>query len=98
MTTAYLFLASILAAASSGFLLVFFLMRKIKETKVDNVKAQEIADAIKLGAMTFLREEYRVIAFVVLPVVLLLAFTGGLASAGCFILEHFFRSCVALLV
>ncbi len=90
MITAYLFLASILAAASSGFLLVFFLMRKIKETKVDNIKAQEIADAIKLGAMTFLREEYRVIAFVVLPVVLLLAFTAGLASAGCFILGALF--------
>ncbi len=99
MITPYLFLASILAAASSGFLLVFFLMRKINETKVDNAKAQKIADAIKLGAMTFLREEYKVIAFVVLPVVLLLAFIGW-ASYLLDVLfwEHFFRSCVALLV
>ena len=90
MITAHLFLASVLAAAASGFLLVFFLMRKIKETKVDNAKAQEIADAIKVGAMTFLREEYKVIGWVVLPVILLLAFTGGLASAACFIIGALF--------
>ncbi len=90
MITASLFLAAIIGAACSGFFLILLLMRKIHETKVDNAKAQEIADAIKLGAMTFLREEYKVIAFVVLPVVLLLAWVGGIASAACFMLGALF--------
>ena len=68
-------------------------MRKINEIHVDNVKAQQIADAIKLGAMTFLREEYKIIAFVVLPIVLLLALAGLHLQAVLF-WEHFFHSCV----
>ena len=90
MIIASLFLPAVLAAASAGFVLIYFLLRTINETKVDNEKAQQIADAIKVGAFTFLREEYKIIGLVVLPVVLLLAYTGGIAAAFCFIIGALF--------
>lgn len=90
MDTASLFLAAVIAAAAAGFLLIFYLLHAIKQMGVDNAKAQQIADAIKLGAMTFLREEYKIIALVVLPVVLFLAYKGGAAPALSFIAGSLF--------
>ena len=62
------------AAALTGFVVIVALFMRIKAIIVDNEKAQQIADAIQEGAMTFLREEYKIIAIVVAPVAILLGF------------------------
>ena len=54
-----------LATSLLGLAVVVVLLAKIRSIKVDNPKAQEIAAAIRSGAMTFLREEYQIIAIVV---------------------------------
>ncbi|MBA2306559.1 sodium-translocating pyrophosphatase [Candidatus Dependentiae bacterium] len=79
------FTTAVLAAAVAGFLLVFLLFLKIRKQGVDDAKALRISQAIKLGAFTFLKEEYKVISYVVLPIILLLAYVGNLYAAGCFI-------------
>lgn len=80
------FFSIILAASGLGLAVVILLLFKIKSIKVDNRKAREIALAIRGGAMTFLKEEYQIIALVVLVVAALLwYFVSGL-SAACFML------------
>ena len=69
-----------------GFLVVLYLFGRVKSLQVDDAKALQIAAAIRKGAMTFLKEEYKVIAIVVAFVVPLLIFTlGGLPH--CFLLS-----------
>ncbi len=68
-----------------GLVLVSFLSNKVSRIAVDDEKAREIADAIKLGAMTFLQEEYRVIAIVVGIGFLALTYTAGLLVALSFV-------------
>lgn len=80
------FLGSILGSSLLGLIVVCYLFYKIKSLKVDNEKAKSIAEAIKLGAMTFLAEEYKVMSFVVLPIVAMLMYFGGLLSGLCFLL------------
>jgi K(+)-stimulated pyrophosphate-energized sodium pump len=78
------FFSIILAASGLGLAVVALLFFKIKSIKVDNRKAREIALAIREGAMTFLKEEYRIIALVVVVIAALLwYFVSGL-SATCF--------------
>jgi K(+)-stimulated pyrophosphate-energized sodium pump len=48
-----------------GLVITAYLYWKVKSIEVKNAKANKIADAIHKGAMTFLREEYRVILIVV---------------------------------
>ena len=74
-----------LGASLLGFAVVVALLFKIRSISVDNSKAQEIADAIRSGAMTFLREEYQIIAVVVAIVALALGFFVSALSAACFI-------------
>lgn len=64
-----------------GLIVVALLSRSISKITVDNDKANEIAKAIRLGAMTFLREEYRLIAIVVLLGVVALAFAANIYAA-----------------
>ena len=52
-------------AALLGLAVVAVLFTKIRSIIIDNSRAQEIAAAIRGGAMTFLREEYQIIAIVV---------------------------------
>lgn len=66
--------------------LVWFLIYKVKSLPVDDDKAREIADAIRLGAMTFLQEEYRIIAIVVLAGFAALAYASGFAAAISFVI------------
>ncbi|KKP29758.1 MAG: hypothetical protein UR12_C0003G0032 [candidate division TM6 bacterium GW2011_GWF2_30_66] len=47
-----------------GLAVMAILMWKIKSIKVDNLKALEIASYIKIGAMTFLKEEYKLIVII----------------------------------
>jgi K(+)-stimulated pyrophosphate-energized sodium pump len=70
-----------------GLAVVAFLMNTIQRIRVDNEKAASIADAIHGGAMTFLKSEYKIIAFVVLIVagIIGFAFKSGLA-AGIFVI------------
>ncbi|MBT3455773.1 sodium-translocating pyrophosphatase [bacterium] len=67
-----------------GLALVIFLFWSIKRLAVTNKKALKIADAIRTGAMTFLREEYKVIAVVILFVGSLIAYFMSWIAAVCF--------------
>lgn len=67
-----------------GLVTVFALLRKISSYKVTHAKAAHIAEAIRTGAMTFLKEEYRIILIVDLLAVLLLAAFSSFLSAACF--------------
>src|SRR5260221_13625444 len=55
-----------------GLLVVAILFCSINRLSVNNQKAEQIAAAIHAGAMTFLREEYRVITIVVAIVAIIL--------------------------
>ncbi len=68
-----------------GMAVVSYLFNKITTVSVDHEKAQRIATAIRDGAMTFLREEYKIIAFVVAGVALLLGLYISWLAAGIFI-------------
>jgi K(+)-stimulated pyrophosphate-energized sodium pump len=68
------YVAALAGASFFGLIVVYFLMRSIRAIKVDDAKAEGIAKAIKAGAMTFLREEYKIISMVVLVAAVLLAF------------------------
>lgn len=88
MITPSLFLTAVLSATAVGFAVLLFLLYKVKRIPVDHERAAFISNAIKLGAQTFLTEEYKVIALVVFPVVLALAFLGGksgILAALCFL-------------
>ena len=56
------------ASSFVGFLVVAGLFYLIQQMRVDNKKAARIADAIHKGAMTFLREEYKIITLVVIVI------------------------------
>ena len=57
-----------------GLTVVAVLFCSIRKLAVNNAKAEQIAGAIHAGAMTFLREEYKVIAVVVAVVAVILGF------------------------
>ncbi len=67
-----------------GLLTVWALLRQISSYHVTHEKAAHIAEAIRAGAMTFLKEEYRVILIVDVIAVILLAFFSSFLSAACF--------------
>ena len=73
-----------------GLLVVAALFKKASALKVTNAVARHIAAAIRDGAMTFLREEYKVISIVVLIIaVIIFKFLGGWASL-CFVIGALF--------
>ena len=74
-------------AAILGLIVVVLLYRSIMSIKVDNDKARKIAAAIRLGAMTFLREEYTIILGTILAVAGIIAYiTQTIYLPGVFIL------------
>jgi len=75
------FLTFALGAAAAGIFYIFYLTKTINKYPVDDEKALHIAKAIKLGAFTFLLEEYKVIFLIMLPVLIILYFWTGLYSA-----------------
>ena len=78
---------TIFAGASLlGLAIVFLLLNRIESIKVDNATAQRIAKAIREGAMTFLREEYKIIAIVVACISVILGYFMSPLAAGIFIL------------
>ncbi len=65
-----------------GLVVVAVLFYAIRKLEVHNQKAEQIAAAIHAGAMTFLQEEYKIIAVVVAIVAIILGFIfkSGLAA------------------
>ena len=59
------YLAFFTGASIVGLAIVWALMRRINRISVTDVKANQIAEAIRVGAMAFLKEEYRIIVLVV---------------------------------
>ena len=77
---------SIIAAAGVvGLCVVVILMRTIRALPVGHEGAERIARAIREGAMTFLAEEYKIIALVVAVIAALLAYFSAPLTAVCFI-------------
>lgn len=62
--------------AAVGLGIVAYLFSCILRISVTSEKAEKIANAIRKGAMTFLREEYKIISIVILIGALVLAFFG----------------------
>lgn len=66
--------AIFITTAIAGLVGVILLFLKIKKIPVDNPKAEGIAESIRQGAMTFLREEYKIILVVVAIVAAILSY------------------------
>lgn len=73
-------------AAIGGFAVVLALFARIRAISVEHERAQKIASAIEQGAMTFLREEYKIIAIFVALVATILGFFLSPLCAGVFII------------
>ncbi len=69
--------ALISSTALLGLAIVAYLFAKIGAVSVKNDKAAKIAGAIAHGAMTFLKEEYKIISVVVLAGILILSYAMG---------------------
>ncbi len=75
----------VLLIAVLGLAVVVGLIGYIRSLPVPQGKAKDIADAIATGAMTFLREEYRVIIGVAAAVALGLGYFASVRAALCFV-------------
>lgn len=81
-------IASILSIISTVFI-IYYLFKEIYKIKVDDEKAKSVADAISLGAITFLREEYTVMAIAVIPITFGLYYFSNIYSSIFFIFGAF---------
>src|SRR5437016_4390354 len=70
------------AAALLGALAVLFLFYSIQRLPVNHTKAESIAQAIQDGAMTFIKEEYKIISIAVGIIALIIGylFASSLAA------------------
>jgi len=73
-------------AGLAGLAVVAYLLYKIQQITVTNEKALEIAAAIRGGAMTFLREEYKIITVLVVLVAGLLGYFMSPLAAFLFVI------------
>jgi K(+)-stimulated pyrophosphate-energized sodium pump len=74
------------AAGMAGLAVVGYLFKTIISKPLGHAGAERIAHAIRRGAMTFLREEYTIILFVVAAIAFVIALiSGNLLTALCFI-------------
>lgn len=76
-----------------GFLVVIYLLYRARALKVDDSKAMAVALAIRQGAFTFLKEEYKVIGLVVAILLPLLIYAFGWLAALLFLIG----ACLSLL-
>lgn len=81
--TTYLLITS--GVGLLGLAVVAFILSLIRSMSVDNAKASTIARAIRDGALTFLREEYQIIAIVVFIVASAVAYAINATAALVFI-------------
>ena len=79
------FLSMIISASIIGFAIVGYLFARIAGISVTNKKAAKIAEAIRIGAMTFLAQEYKIIAGVAVVIAALLIWALNWQAAACFI-------------
>ena len=77
--------SALCAVIGIGAVSVAVLFSRTRGKAVTNAKAKKIADAIATGAMTFLREEYKVIAVVVAIIAAVLTYTIGIIPAVVFV-------------
>jgi len=77
--------SALFAVVGLGAVSVGLLFSQTRAKGVTNAKAKKIADAIAQGAMTFLREEYKVIAIVVALIAGILGYTLGVVPAAAFV-------------
>ncbi|MEX0939847.1 MAG: sodium-translocating pyrophosphatase [Candidatus Babeliales bacterium] len=80
----------ILVTTFLGLTVLSFLFKKITDIVVDNEKAEHIASAIREGAMTFLKEEYKIIAIVVIGIAVLIGLYMSWLAASIFITGSIF--------
>ena len=78
-------LVAYFGSAFFGLAVVAFLMSRLKGIRADDPKASRISRAIAQGAMTFLREEYKIILMVVAFVAVAIGYFASLVAAGCFV-------------
>lgn len=71
--------------AALGLVSAVLLFVAIKRAPAGDGVVREIADAIHLGALVFIRQEYTILAAFVLLVLMTLWLTSGLASSGAFL-------------
>lgn len=83
--------------AIGGLIVAMSLLCKIRSIKVDNKKAERIAAAISDGAMTFLQEEYRIIAVAVVAVAAVLFYFFSPLAASVFVFGALLSSLTGLL-
>lgn len=86
---AFHYFMACLGLALFGFGVVAVLLRNISAIVVDNDKANKIASAIRLGAMAFLREEYKIIAMVVALFAMAIAYVLNVQAALVFVAGSF---------
>jgi len=84
-------------AVGLGAAVVAGLFAKISAVAVTNQKAAKIADAISRGAMTFLKEEYKIIALVVAVVAAAIVYFVDPVSAAVFIVGCIFSMTTGLI-
>ena len=68
-----------------GLVIAYFIFQKVKEYPEGEAKVKEIGDQIHLGAMVFMRTEYRILFWFVLVLTVLLLFSLGFATAFAFV-------------
>ena len=69
------------AVSGTGVLTVIALFVQIFRTKVSDTKALKISDAISRGAMTFLKEEYKIITAMLVVIALAICYVLGKDAA-----------------
>lgn len=74
------FFPLVMGATALGIAIVFYLIYRINSQKVDHAGAAKIAAAIRLGAMTFLAEEYKIIGAVITALMFVIGYFLGLPS------------------
>ena len=79
----------IVLSAVAGLVTVALLMQKVMSEKVDDAAAARIALAIRSGAFTFLKEEYKIISLVVALIAAALSYTSTFAVATAFVAGAF---------
>ncbi|MBI4090837.1 MAG: sodium-translocating pyrophosphatase [Candidatus Komeilibacteria bacterium] len=79
MTTLFLLLS--LAAAAIALIYGLFLAQRIFKKPAGDAKMQEIAAAIQTGATAYLTRQYKTIGYLAVPLVLILGFAIGWATA-----------------
>lgn len=79
------YLGLFVGAALLGLAVVSFLLSTIARIAVDHEQARRIAGAIRSGAMTFLKEEYKIITMVVALVAAVIGYFVSTLVAGSFV-------------